>query len=111
MNRPIVIVGIGELGGVFAKAFLRNNYPVYPVTRSMNISDQAVRMPQPELVLVAVAEKDFKAVMTTIPGAWRNCTGLIQNELLPETGRLMISPSPRSYPSGLKKRKDGSTRC
>jgi len=83
MNQPIIIVGIGELGGVFARAFLRNNYPVYPVTRSMNIPDQADRMPQPELVLVAVAEKDFKAVMTTIPAAWRNCTGLLQNELLP----------------------------
>lgn len=39
MNQPIVIVGIGELGGVFAKAFLRNGMPVYPVTRRMNISN------------------------------------------------------------------------
>jgi len=83
MNKPIVIVGIGELGGVFARAFLRNGYPVYPVTRDMDISDQADNIPQPELVLVAVAEKDFKAVMATIPAAWRNCTGLLQNELLP----------------------------
>jgi hypothetical protein len=83
MNLPIVIVGIGELGGVFAKAFLRNGYPVYPVTRSMNISTQTDSVPQPELVLVAVAEKDFKAVMATLPAAWRNCTGLLQNELLP----------------------------
>ena len=73
MNQPIVIVGIGELGGVFARAFLRNGYPVYPVTRSMNISDQADSIPQPELVLVAVAENDFKAVMATIPAAWRKC--------------------------------------
>jgi hypothetical protein len=80
---PIVIIGIGELGGVFARAFLRNGYPVCPVTRSMNISDQADSIPQPELVLVAVAEKDFKAVMATIPSAWRHCTGLLQNELLP----------------------------
>ena len=84
MNQPIIIVGIGELGSVFARAFLRNNFPVYPVTRSMNISDQAQRIPQPELVLVAVAEKDFKAVMATIPAAWRNCIGLLQNELLPQ---------------------------
>jgi len=83
MNGPIVIVGMGELGGVFARAFLRNGYPVYPVTRGMNISDQADSIPQPELVLVAVAEKDFKAVMATIPAAWRNCAGLLQNELLP----------------------------
>ncbi len=83
MNGPIVIVGMGELGGVFARAFLRNGYPVFPVTRNMNISDQADSIPQPELVLVAVAEKDFNAVMPTIPAAWRNCTGLLQNELLP----------------------------
>jgi hypothetical protein len=74
---------MGELGGVFARAFLRNGYPVFPVTRSMDISDQADNLPQPALVLVAVAEKDFKAVMATIPAAWRNCTGLLQNELLP----------------------------
>jgi hypothetical protein len=83
MNKPIVIVGIGELGGVFARAFLRKGYPVYPVTRNMDISDQADRIPQPEFVLVAVAEKDFGAVMATIPAAWRSCTGLLQNELLP----------------------------
>ena len=79
----IVIVGIGELGGVFAKAFLRKGLPVYPITRRMNISEQADHIPQPELVLVAVAERDFKAVMATIPYQWRNCIGLLQNELLP----------------------------
>jgi len=83
MNQPIVIVGIGELGGVFARAFLRNGHPVCPITRSTNISDLVDSIPQPELVLVAVAEDDFKAVMTTIPAAWRNCIGLLQNELLP----------------------------
>ena len=83
MNKPIVILGIGELGGVFARAFLRKGYPIYPVTRSMDISDQAASLPQPELVLVAVAETDFKAVMATLPAAWRNRTALLQNELLP----------------------------
>jgi len=83
MNQPIVIIGIGELGGVFARAFLRKGYPVYPVTRSMNIIDQADKLPHPELVLVAVAEKDFQAVMADIPAAWRNRIVLLQNELLP----------------------------
>ena len=98
MNQPIVIVGIGELGGVFARAFLRNGHPVYPVTRNMTISSLPDSIPQPELVLVAVAEKDFKAVMATIPAAWRNCIGLLQNELLPRdweaydiTGPTIIS--------------------
>ena len=34
MNEPIVLVGIGEMGGVFARAFLRAGHPVYPVNRS-----------------------------------------------------------------------------
>jgi ketopantoate reductase len=83
MNQPIVIIGIGELGGVFAKAFLHAGYPVYPVTRGMDISQAANQTPDPQLVLVAVGEKDFGAVMATIPSPWRSCVGLLQNELLP----------------------------
>jgi hypothetical protein len=84
MNQPIVIIGIGELGGVFAKAFLHGGYPVYPVTRKMDIHEAAEGIPDPQLVLVAVAEKDFHSVMQTIPTRWRNLAGLLQNELLPQ---------------------------
>lgn len=83
MNQPVVIIGIGELGGVFAKAFLHAGYPVYPVTRKIDIDEAAKEMPDPLLVLVAVAEKDFASVMQSIPVPWRNCIGLLQNELLP----------------------------
>ncbi len=83
MNQPIVIVGIGELGGIFAKAFLYAGYPVYPVTRRMDIDRAANQTPDPQLVLVAVAEKDFRSVMKKIPAPWRSCIGLLQNELLP----------------------------
>lgn len=30
MNKAVVIIGIGELGRVFARGFLRLGYPVYP---------------------------------------------------------------------------------
>ena len=83
MKPPIVIIGIGELAGVFARAFLRNGHPVYPITRNMNIAGEAENLPEPELVLVAVAEKDFHPVMETIPDRWRNKLVLLQNELLP----------------------------
>jgi hypothetical protein len=83
MKQPIVIIGIGELGGIFAKAFLHAGYPVYPVTRKMDIDQTAKNLPAPRLVLVAVAEKDFASVIQTIPAPWRNCIGLLQNELLP----------------------------
>ena len=83
MNQPVVIIGIGELGGVFAKAFLHAGYPVYPVTREMDIDQTAEKISAPRMVLVAVAEKDFASVMQSIPAPWRNCIGLLQNELLP----------------------------
>jgi hypothetical protein len=83
MNQPIVIIGIGELGGIFARAFLRAGHPVYPVTRQMDINEAANNMPDPQLVLIAVAEKDFSSVMQTLPVPWRSCIGLLQNELLP----------------------------
>ena len=83
MNPPIVIIGIGELGGIFAKAFLQAGYPVYPVTRRMDIDQVAAKIPEPQLVLVAVAEKDFPSVMQTIPTPWHSRIALLQNELLP----------------------------
>jgi hypothetical protein len=83
MKASIVIIGIGELAGVFAKAFLRNGHPVVPITRHMDMAGEAENLPQPRLVLVAVAEKDFHAVMETIPDRWRNKLVLLQNELLP----------------------------
>jgi len=80
MSQPIVIIAIGQLGGVFAREFLRKGHPVYPVTRGMNIVDQAEKLPDPELVLVAVAEKDFQSAMATIPAAWRRRVALRQND-------------------------------
>ena len=83
MKPPIVIIGIGELASVFARALLRSGYPVYPVTRHMNMAQEAENLPDPQMVLVAVAEKDFFEVMQTIPARWRDRLVLMQNELLP----------------------------
>jgi hypothetical protein len=83
MKSPIVIIGVGELGGVFAKAFLRGGHPVYPVTRELTSSDVAHEVPDPQLAMVAVAETDFHDVMSAIPDQWRDKLVLIQNELLP----------------------------
>jgi hypothetical protein len=95
MNQPIVIIGIGELAGVFARGFLRNGYPVFPITRDMDISKALLKIPDPELVLVAVAEKDFADVLAKIPSKWREHLGLLQNELLPGDWRAcdIINPT------------------
>ena len=83
MKRPIVLIGIGEIASVMARAFLRNEHPVFPVTRNMDIAEAAREMPDPLMVVLGVAEKDFPATMETIPDAWRDRLVLIQNELLP----------------------------
>lgn len=109
MNPPIVIIGIGELGGVFARAFLYAGYPVYPVTRGMDIGQAANRIPHPHLVLVAVAEKDFRSVMATIPAPWRSCIGLLQNELLPGDWQSYHIDSPTVISVWFEKKKGMDT--
>ena len=83
MKTPIVILGIGELGGVFARGFLRMGHPVYPITRGMNIEQEAARLPDPELVLITVGEEGLHPILRRIPQQWRGRLGLLQNELLP----------------------------
>ncbi len=83
MSDSIVIVGIGQMGGVFARGFLRTGYLVVPVLRSSDPVAVAERFPDPALTLVAVAEADLDATLATLPAQWRNRVGLLQNELLP----------------------------
>ena len=82
MKKPIVVFGIGELGSVFARAFLKNNYPVYPITRKTNVSELASQI-DPELILVCTAEGDLQSALATIPEQWKDRVAMMQNELLP----------------------------
>ena len=84
MRNPVVIVGIGEMAGVFARGFLCCGYPVYPITRKMEMATEARHIPEPALVLLAVGENDLDQTLAQIPDAWRNRLALLQNELLPQ---------------------------
>lgn len=83
MKKPIVLLGVGEVGGVFARALLRAGHPVFPITRDMDMAAEAMVLPDPELVLVSVAEKDLHPVLQSLPASWKARAGLLQNELLP----------------------------
>jgi hypothetical protein len=83
MKDPIVILGIGELGGVFARGFLRIGHPVHPIIRSMSLEHEAEQIPDPELVLIAVGEESLHPILQKIPQSWRGSLALLQNELLP----------------------------
>ena len=82
-KKPIVVIGIGEMGGVFARAFLRLGHPVYPAGRGTRLSRLARVIDKPALVLVAVGEKDLPSTLDKIPKPWRKRLVLLQNELLP----------------------------
>lgn len=83
MKNPIVIIGLGEMGSVFAHGFLRLGHPIYPVTRDLTLDDAAAACPAPEMVLVAVAEADLQPILEQIPSDWTDRLCLLQNELLP----------------------------
>ena len=79
----VVVIGLGQLGRVFAGGLLRTGHTVVPVTREDDMFTVAHAHPDPKLVLVAVAENDLHTVLAAMPGAWRPRVALIQNELLP----------------------------
>jgi len=83
MKNPVVVVGIGEMGSVFARGFLRLGHPVYPVVRGIEMTEVANRVAEPELAVIAVAEKDIQDVLQAVPESWRDRLVLLQNELLP----------------------------
>jgi len=80
---PVVIIGIGEIGSVMARGFLRTGHTVIPVTRKMSLSEQAQQTPEPEAVIVAVGETTLPEILAEMPEAWKDRLILIQNELLP----------------------------
>lgn len=93
MKQPIVIVGIGEMGGIFARGFLRLGHPVYPVTRATSMAVVANELPRPELVFVAVAEGELQPIIDALPVLWRGRLALLQNELLPADWEGLPTPT------------------
>lgn len=83
MQHSAIVIGLGEMGGVFARACLRTGYTVVPVTRDSDMTQVQQRWPEPSLVIVAVNESGFEQVMPRLSASWRDRALLIQNELLP----------------------------
>lgn len=83
MEHPVIVIGTGEMAGVFSRGLLRQGHPLVPVTRQMDMAKVAAAVPQPLLVLVTVGENDLQPVLAKLPAAWRDRLGLLQNELLP----------------------------
>lgn len=83
MPAPVVVIGIGELAGPFARGLLRCGHPVYPVTRHTDQSAAASEVPGPALTLITVREADLEGVLDSLPAPWRHAVCLVQNDLVP----------------------------
>jgi hypothetical protein len=83
MEKIAVMIGLGQLGRVFAGGLLKTGHVVVPVNRGDDLDALAARWPEPELVMISVAENDLHPVLSELPESWRDSVGLLQNELLP----------------------------
>jgi hypothetical protein len=83
MREPVIIVGLGQMGGTFAHGFLRTGSPVVPVTRTTRWTDALQHAPAPALAMLAVGESALGPVLEGLPPELRSRVGLLQNELLP----------------------------
>ncbi|UHD15844.1 hypothetical protein [Thiocapsa bogorovii] len=93
MKHPVVLVGVGEMGGVFARGLLKLGHPVFPVLRGASLVAAASQLPEPQLVLIAVGEADLAATLAAVPPQWRGRLGLLQNELLPSDWADCVDPT------------------
>ena len=83
MDKIAVMIGLGQLGRVFAGGLLKTGHVVVPLNRGDDAAAVARQVPEPDLVLVSVGENDLHPVLAALPDAWRDKLGLLQNELLP----------------------------
>lgn len=79
----VVVVGLGQMGAVFAHGALRAGARVTPVLRAQDPGAVEASAPDPRSVVVAVGEADLGAVLHALPSAYKGRALLLQNELLP----------------------------
>jgi ketopantoate reductase len=105
MNQAVVIIGIGEIGSVLARGLLKTGHPIYPVTRAMDLEEQAKHISNPAAVIVAVGERDLHPMLSKIPKNWQKNLVLIQNELLPRDWQQYDFPTPTIVSVWFEKKK------
>lgn len=104
MNKTVVVVGMGELGSVFARGFLKLGYTVVPVTRHNSMQDMTGLI-KPVAVVVAVGEADIHSLLTEVPDEWKAKVVLIQNELLPRDWKAHSFENPTVISVWFEKKK------
>ena len=94
MKNHIIVIGLGQIGTVFSKGFIKVGHPVYPILRGEELNKVAKEIPLPLSVLVSVREEDLHSVLSEIPSSWKASVALVQNELLPMDWKLFKIQKP-----------------
>ncbi len=81
VGRNVAIIGLGQLGSLFAQAFLRCGFSVTPVLREQTVGQTITG--SPELIVCAVGEDDVASVLEQVPDTLLDRVVLLQNELRP----------------------------
>lgn len=82
-------MGLGQLGTLFAEAFLRLGSPVVPLLRRAEFESVRAFAPDPDLVLLTVGEDDLSDALQSVPVAFHDRVALVQNELRPHQWRAV----------------------
>lgn len=94
MKAPVVVIGLGEIGSVLARGFLKLGYPVFPLLRGDSIEELHKEIGVPAAVILAVGESDLQSTLKIIPQQWLSLLVLLQNELLPrDWDTLPVEPT------------------
>jgi len=104
MKAPVVVIGLGEIGSVFARGFLKLGHVVYPVLRGDSMADLQQQIEQPVAVILAVGEADLQENLKQIPEQWLSVLVLLQNELLPRDWE-QLAPEPTVISIWFEKKK------
>ena len=83
LKAPVVIIGLGEVVGTFARGCLRLGHPVFPATRATALAPLVELLPAPEFGDRRGAEGDPGAVLQRLPPASYQRVALLLNDMLP----------------------------
>jgi ketopantoate reductase len=83
---PVLVVGLGQLGSIFATGFLKSGAVVVPVLRGSVIPDVDA-----QLVLLAVGEDDLAPALASVPLRLRDRVVLLSNELAPDDWQDLVA--------------------
>ena len=105
MKKNVLLIGAGEIGGVFARGLLKTGYSIHPVLRDMSVDAVAKEVKDFEAIIVGVGEKDIDAVLSDIPEELHDQLILLQNELLPQSWKKQGIDNPTVISVWFEKKK------